>query len=100
MEKAFRVDSAPWRGLGMIPDSGLFLHEDYAEFDARLRFDFPPIESIDILPGCICHEVVLGMTDPTKCPLFGKRCTPEDPYGPCMVGHEGTCRLRHESGGL
>ncbi|MHA1636794.1 MAG: hydrogenase formation protein HypD [Candidatus Thorarchaeota archaeon] len=100
MEKAFRVDAAPWRGLGMIPDSGLFLHEDYAEFDARLRFDFPPIESIDILPGCICHEVVLGMTDPTKCPLFGKRCTPEDPYGPCMVGHEGTCRIRHESGGL
>ena len=100
MEKAFKVDSAPWRGLGMIPESGLFLHEDYAEFDARLRFDFPPITSVDILPGCICHEVVLGMSDPTKCPLFGKRCTPENPYGPCMVGHEGTCRIRHESGGL
>ncbi|MHA1480142.1 MAG: hydrogenase formation protein HypD, partial [Candidatus Thorarchaeota archaeon] len=100
MEKAFKIDTAPWRGLGMISNSGLFLKDEYAEHDARLRFDFPPIESIDILPGCICHKVVLGMVDPTECSLFGKRCTPEDPYGPCMVGHEGTCRIRHESGGL
>ena len=100
IEKAFKIDTAPWRGLGMIPKSGLFLKDEYAEHDARLRFDFPPIESIDILPGCICHKVVLGMVDPTECSLFGKRCTPEDPYGPCMVGHEGTCRIRHESGGL
>ena len=24
--------------------------------------------------------------------MFGKLCTPDSPYGPCMVSHEGTCR--------
>ena len=100
LEKAFRVDKAPWRGLGIINDSGLFPREEFAEHDARKRFDFPPIESVDILPGCRCHEVILGMVEPTECSLFGTRCTPEDPYGPCMVGHEGTCRIRHEHAGL
>jgi hydrogenase expression/formation protein HypD len=100
IDKAFYVGDAPWRGLGVIPKSGLFLREEYAVHDARKRFEFPEMESVDILPGCRCHEVILGMIDPTECNLFGKRCTPEDPYGPCMVGHEGTCRIRHESGGL
>lgn len=98
--QAFELGDAPWRGLGIIPKSGLFIREEYSHYDARRKFDFPPIESVDILPGCRCHEVILGMIDPTECSLFGKRCTPEDPYGPCMVGHEGTCRIRHESGGL
>ncbi len=100
LDKAFKVDDAPWRGLGVIPNSGLFIRDEFSEHDARKRYDFPPMESVDILPGCQCHEVILGMIDPTECPLFGKRCTVEDPYGPCMVGHEGTCRIRHESGGL
>ena len=96
LAQAFRLDEAPWRGLGVIKKSGYFIREEYAEHDARLRFEFPEIESVDILPGCRCHEVILGMIDPVDCSLFGKRCTPEDPYGPCMVGHEGTCRIRHE----
>lgn len=93
---AFRLDDAPWRGLGTIENSGYYIREEYAEYDARLGFIFPEIESVDILPGCRCHEVILGMVDPTDCSLFGNRCTPENPYGPCMVGHEGTCRIRHE----
>lgn len=100
LDKVFRVDDAPWRGLGIIPKSGLFLREEYSKYDARSRYKFPPMESVDILPGCRCHEVILGMIDPTDCALFGKRCTVENPYGPCMVGHEGTCRIRHESGSL
>ncbi len=100
MSEAFEVKDARWRGLGMVPESGLFIREAYGQYDARRKFEFPPIESVDILPGCRCHEVILGMIDPTECSLFGKRCTPDDPYGPCMVGHEGTCRIRHESGGL
>ncbi len=100
IEKAFEVGDAPWRGLGTVPNSGLFIRDEYRQYDARKKFEFPPIDSVDILPGCRCHEVILGMIDPTECGLFGKRCTPVDPYGPCMVGHEGTCRIRHESGGL
>ncbi|MEM1743140.1 MAG: hypothetical protein QXK95_04155, partial [Nitrososphaerota archaeon] len=25
--------------------------------------------------------------------LFMKKCTPDSPYGPCMVSSEGTCRI-------
>ena len=97
LDRAFEIGDAPWRGLGVIPKSGYYLRDEFSEHDARLRFEFPKIESVDILPGCRCHEVILGMVDPVECALFGKRCKPEDPYGPCMVGHEGTCRIRHEN---
>lgn len=97
LDQAFRVSDAPWRGLGIIPNSGYSIRDEFAAHDARLRFKFPEIESIDILPGCRCHEVILGMIDPVDCALFGKRCTIEDPYGPCMIGHEGTCRIRYEN---
>ncbi|NWF96677.1 MAG: hydrogenase formation protein HypD [Candidatus Thorarchaeota archaeon] len=97
LREAFYIDSAPWRGLGAIDQSGYYLREEFSEHDARKVFEFSGTESVDILPGCLCHKVILGMVEPTDCPLFGKRCTPEDPYGPCMVGHEGTCRIRHEN---
>ncbi len=97
LEQAFRIDDAPWRGLGIIEKSGYFIREEFVEHDAQLRFEFPEIESVDILPGCRCHEVILGMIDPVDCALFGKRCTIEDPYGPCMVGNEGTCKIRFEN---
>lgn len=100
MKRIFEVKDAPWRGLGVIGNSGLYIREEYADIDARRRYHFPQMDSVDILPGCRCHEVILGMIDPTECPLFGKRCTLENPYGPCMVGHEGTCRIRHEYGSL
>ncbi len=96
LAEVFRLGDAPWRGLGVIENSGYFIRDEFSNHDARLRFDIPHIESVDILPGCRCHEVILGMIDPSECSLFGKRCTPENPYGPCMVGHEGTCRIRHE----
>ena len=97
LEQAFRIDDAPWRGLGIIEKSGYFIREEFVEHDAQVRFEFPEIESVDILPGCRCHEVILGMIDPVDCALFGKRCTIEDPYGPCMVGNEGTCKIRFEN---
>ncbi|MFO7835627.1 MAG: hydrogenase formation protein HypD [Candidatus Thorarchaeota archaeon] len=97
LEDAFKIDDAPWRGLGVIADSGYYIRDEFSEHDTRKQFDFPQKESVDILPGCVCHEVILGMTDPVECRLFGTRCTPDNPYGPCMVGYEGTCRIRAES---
>jgi hydrogenase expression/formation protein HypD len=70
LAQAFRLDDAPWRGLGIIKKSGYYIRKEYAELDARLRFEFPEIESVDILPGCRCHEVILGMIDPVDCSLF------------------------------
>ena len=97
LKRAFQLNDAPWRGLGTIRKSGYYLRKRYADYDSRKRFDIAPLHSVDLLPGCMCHKVVLGMIDPTECPLFGTRCIPDDPYGPCMVGSEGTCRIRHEN---
>lgn len=97
LKNAFLLGDAAWRGIGTIPKSGYFLRGKFGLLDARLRFELPRRESVDILPGCLCHKVILGIVDPVACPLFGKRCIPEDPYGPCMVGHEGTCRIRYQN---
>lgn len=79
-----------WRGLGMIPQSGLGIRSKYAHYDAIKRL------GIDIIPaaepkGCLCGEILKGKKEPPACPLYGKRCTPGTPVGPCMVSSEGTC---------
>ncbi|MBN2564778.1 MAG: hydrogenase formation protein HypD, partial [Candidatus Eisenbacteria bacterium] len=81
---------AEWREIGVIPESGLEFNERYAAFDARLRFDIdvPPAATVS---GCICGEIMLGRKLPTDCALFGGRCIPRDPVGPCMVSTEGSC---------
>jgi len=41
--------------------------------------------------GCICGQILRGLKTPVDCSLFGKKCTPTDPVGACMVSGEGTC---------
>ncbi len=90
------VDSN-WRGIGTIPGSGLKLLKKYEHLDAVTRLDLQPEdESVDVFPGCICHKVILGESEPAECPLFGEKCTPRRPQGPCMVSSEGTCRARYQ----
>lgn len=86
----FDASDANWRGMGMIPGSGLKIRKEFAAFDAASRFDAGEIESVEP-PGCICGEILRGIKLPFDCPLFGKACTPDDPTGPCMVSSEGTC---------
>jgi hydrogenase expression/formation protein HypD len=90
MTRVFQPCDALWRGLGMIPGSGLALRPELAEFDARQRFDIAVVE-MPAPEGCLCGQVLTGARTPAQCPLFGKRCTPMDPVGPCMVSSEGTC---------
>jgi len=90
VEEVFQVADASWRALGVIPDSGLELREEYAGLDAARRFDLPEMESYE-LPGCRCGEVITGRCLPTECPLFANACTPRTPIGPCMVSSEGSC---------
>ena len=40
--------------------------------------------------------MITGRMGPAGCPLFGKRCTPEDPVGPCMVSSEGACAAAYK----
>lgn len=104
MDRVFRVCDAVWRGIGLVPMSGLDLSKDYAEWDAYERFGLErvPRESVrhDHPPGCICDKVILGLAKPTQCPHFMKRCTPSHPLGPCMVSAEGTCRIWAQSPSL
>lgn len=90
IEEVFTPVDAEWRGLGPIPGSGLSFREEYRDFDAARRFEIPEISSSED-KACRCGEILKGMINPFECPLFRKICTPENPVGPCMVSHEGTC---------
>ncbi|MBE5996479.1 MAG: hydrogenase formation protein HypD [Lachnospiraceae bacterium] len=97
MRKCFEPCDALWRGLGLIPKSGLGIRKEYGEYDAARRFDiiFPEQETET---ACRCGEVIQGKLDPVKCPLFGTACTPDDPVGPCMVSSEGACAAAFKYG--
>jgi hydrogenase expression/formation protein HypD len=90
IERIFKPIPARWRGLGVIPASGLGLREAYAGMDARLKFKIREMEEIPI-KGCACGEVLTGKITPPDCALFGRACTPLQPVGPCMVSQEGSC---------
>lgn len=79
-----------WRGLGIIPQSGLQLREEYAAYDARKKFALPKIEGKPN-PACRCGDVLQGKCKPSDCKVFGTGCTPLHPVGACMVSNEGTC---------
>ena len=88
---------AEWRGLGVIPGSGLALREEYAAFDARIKFNLPPIRGKSH-PACRCGEVLQGKCKSTDCKLFGTACTPLHPVGACMVSNEGACSAYYQYG--
>jgi hydrogenase expression/formation protein HypD len=81
---------ASWRGIGVIPASGLGLRQEYAAYDAEKKLGVKVLQG-KLHPGCLCGEVIKGKIRPTTCPLFGKACNPDHPVGPCMVSAEGTC---------
>lgn len=97
IEKVMEPCDAEWRGLGVIPGSGLALREEYATFDARQRHDVPAIEG-RANPACRCGEVLRGDCKPSDCPLFGKACDPMHPVGACMVSGEGSCSAYYQYG--
>ena len=79
-----------WRGLGVIPKSGMKLRQEWQEFDARLKYQMPKIEGKPN-PACRCGDVLQGKCKPSDCKVFGKGCTPQHPIGACMVSGEGAC---------
>jgi len=99
VREVFTPCDAGWRGIGVIPNSGLRIAERFAAFDAERKFGVPVVYS----PGrtaCRCGDVLKGKILPDGCPLFGKTCVPEEPYGPCMVSSEGTCAAFYKYGGF
>jgi hydrogenase expression/formation protein HypD len=90
MNKVFEVKDSPWRGLGVLPKSGLYIRKTYSKFNADKNIKVK-VEKTKIHPKCICGKVLCGTKKPDDCTLFAKICTPESPIGPCMVSSEGTC---------
>lgn len=97
ISSVFVEADSEWRGIGVIPHSGLAPGPGFDRIDAAERHLLEPETlPVDVRPGCLCHEVILGKTEPEACPLFGTACTPRRPHGPCMVSSEGTCRARYQ----
>jgi len=99
IDAVFESATVAWRGIGEIPDSGYRLREAFAPFDARERFGIHGQAGEEEIPGCRCADVLTARATPADCPLFGRRCTPLSPVGPCMVGSEGACSIWFRYGG-
>jgi hydrogenase expression/formation protein HypD len=86
----FEESDAGWRGIGVIPRSGLAIRKEFARWDAvkALGVKFGTAKPN---PACQCGNILRGMITPPECKLFAKVCTPTNPLGPCMVSSEGAC---------
>ena len=73
------------------------IREEYARFDAELRFAVPGVRVADP-KACQCGEVLKGVIKPWECKVFGTACTPERPIGTCMVSSEGACAAYYNYG--
>ncbi len=99
LAEVFRVVPREWRGIGTIPESGLSLRDEYADYDAERRFEATEAASIET-GLCISGEILQGLKKPTDCPAFGHSCTPESPLGATMVSSEGACAAYYRYRGL
>ena len=88
VERFFAPADACWRGMGVIPASGLLLQPEFQRFDAGSA-GLARDQKKNV--ACCCDQVLMGRMAPDQCPLFGKVCTPLTPQGACMVSTEGSC---------
>ncbi len=97
LDTVFEATTAEWRGLGVIKKSGLAFRRPFRDFDAARRWPVR-VPAGKTPAGCLCGDVLCGVKAPAACRLFGKKCTPEHPVGPCMVSSEGTCAAFYRYG--
>jgi len=97
LKETFKISDVKWRGLGIMPKSGLVLKSGYKNFDADTQFKIK-VPKQKKTP-CRCGDVLQGIISPFECPLFGTTCNPQMPIGPCMVSTEGACAAYYRYGG-
>jgi hydrogenase expression/formation protein HypD len=97
VDRVFETTDRKWRGIGLIPASGLSLRTRFARFDARARFGVGSITAEEPA-ACIAGSILQGWKKPVDCPAFGTACTPERPLGAPMVSSEGACAAYHAYG--
>lgn len=90
MQRFLEPSDATWRGIGVIPRSGLALRREYERFDTERKLGIRITRGKEN-PACSCGEVIKGKRRPTDCRMFAAGCTPDHPLGPCMVSSEGSC---------
>ncbi len=96
-----KVSLFRWRGLGNVPESGLKLKSEFADYDAEVRYkEILPIAEIQDHKLCICGDILRGIAKPTECTIFGTACKPNSPVGSCMVSSEGACAAYYKYGNL
>jgi len=95
VDEMMEACDSEWRGLGVIPVSGMGLRQEWQEFDARIKYQMPKIEGKPN-PACRCGDVLQGKCRPSDCKVFGKVCTPQHPVGACMVSGEGACSAYYQ----
>ena len=98
INQVFEITDRAWRGIGVIPQSGYRLRQEFAAFDAEKRF--PEVQAIETKesPLCISGLVLQGIKKPVDCTAFGKQCTPQTPLGATMVSSEGACAAYYRYG--
>ena len=98
INQVFEPCDRPWRGIGVIPQSGYQMRPAYAAFDAELRF--PEVQAITTEEPSVCISglVLQGLKKPNECPAFGETCTPQNPLGATMVSSEGACAAYYRYG--
>ena len=90
MGEVFEVCERKWRGIGLIPQSGLRLRAEFAAYDAEKVFELQD-KTVEEPAECLSAQVLQGLKKPTECAAFGRACTPETPLGAPMVSAEGAC---------
>lgn len=111
VSRYFEKEDAIWRGIGLIPGSGLKLRKEFIKYSAEGKeynaggaeysadsaaFSEDLTENIaegKQPAGCSCTDILLGRKSPKDCPLFDSVCTPFNAMGPCMVSSEGACGI-------
>ncbi|HPX72394.1 MAG TPA: hydrogenase formation protein HypD [Methanoregulaceae archaeon] len=94
MYQVFETADVEWRGFPVIPASGLRLRKEFEHYDAQKKFEIE-FKKVSKHTACICDKVLRGIAQPSECRLFDRICTPRTPVGPCMVSHEGACKIWH-----
>jgi hydrogenase expression/formation protein HypD len=97
LNEVFEPSDAYWRGIGILPGTGLKLRDKYRAYDAEERFR-PETTGVAEPELCSCGDILRGVKVPTECPIFGTGCTPDSPVGPCMVSTEGSCSAYYKYG--
>lgn len=107
LAEVFAPAPSTWRGLGLIPASGLLPRPQFARYAVDLRAAAAAARSEAAAAptgadnsGCRCGDVLRGLLAPPDCPLYGRVCTPRSPVGPCMVSSEGACAASYRYRGV